>query len=96
MTGSVMLFDPTVPPGAGRLQGARSLTQLKGTVVGFVDNAKPNFSNLVEALSTLLVERYGVQRIITRRKHAASVPAQDSVLNELAEQCDVVIAGSGD
>jgi len=43
-----------------------------------------------------LIGRYGVSRVIKRKKRSASVAADDAVYEELAQQCDLVIAGSGD
>ena len=96
MTGSVLLFDPTAPRREGGRKVWRSLDRLAGTVVGFIDNAKPNFGHLVDDLSELLVSRYGVRQIIKRKKRAASVGAPEAVYQELAEHCDLVITGSGD
>ena len=96
MTGTVLLYDPT----AARLddggQNLRTLEGLRGKVIGFIDNAKPNFDNLVDDLAELLVSRYGASRVIKRKKRAASVAAPEAVYKELAEQCDLVITGSGD
>ena len=96
MTGSVLLFDPTAPRREEGRRTRRSLDGLAGTVVGFIDNAKPNFDHLVDDLSELLVSRYGVRQVIKRKKRAASVGAPEAVYQELAEQCDLVITGSGD
>jgi hypothetical protein len=96
MSGSVILLDPTAPRQEGRQQARRMLGGLAGTVVGFIDNAKPNFNYLVDDLSELLVSRHGVSRVIKRRKRAASVAAPEAVYQELAAQCDLVITGSGD
>lgn len=96
MTGSVFLFDPTAPRREGGQQVRRTLDGLAGTVVGFIDNAKPNFNHLVDDLSELLVSRYGVRQVIKRKKRAASVAAPEAVYQELAGQCDLVITGSGD
>ena len=96
MTGRVFLFDPTAPLQEAGRQARRTLDGLAGTVVGFIDNAKPNFNHLVDDLSELLISRYGVSQVIKRRKRAASVPAPEAVYQELAAQCDLVITGSGD
>ena len=96
MTESVLLYDPTAPRQQIAPQARRTLSGLAGTVVGFIDNAKPNFNYLVDDLAELLISRYGVSRVIKRKKHAASVPASEEVYHELAEQCDLVITGSGD
>ncbi len=94
---NVVLFDPTAPrensAGSGPPQ---ALPGLKGAVVGFIDNAKPNFNHLVDDLGELLVARYGVARVVKRRKRSASVPAPEEMLREITGECDVVITGSGD
>jgi hypothetical protein len=90
------VFVPTAPSMRKSEQPARALDTLRGRVVGFIDNAKPNFHNLVDDLAELLVARYGVSKVIKRRKRAASVPAPDAMVEELAKSCDLVITGSGD
>jgi hypothetical protein len=98
MTATVMLFDPTAPRG-GSTQAAdkpAQRTALAGAVIGFIDNAKPNFNHLVDDLAELLVSRYGAAKVIKRRKSSASLPADASVIAELSGECDLVITGSGD
>jgi hypothetical protein len=94
-----MLYDPTAPrreaedaPGTAKA----ALAGLAGKVVGFIDNAKPNFGLLADDLGDLLVSKYGVARVVKRRKPSASVPAKPEVIAELSGECDVVITGSGD
>ena len=91
-----MLYDPTAPTPERAVAAVRDGEGLAGKVVGFIDNAKPNFNHLVDDLAELLLARHGVTAVVKRRKSAASVPAPDSVVRELAERCDVVITGSGD
>ena len=98
MTGTVMLFDPTARRAIDdTVDAARpALSGLAGKVVGFIDNAKPNFGILADDLGALLMSKYGVARVVKRRKPSASVPAKSEVIAELASECDVVITGSGD
>jgi hypothetical protein len=99
MTVTVILFDPTAPPQQAvpdNPAASPAFVRLAGAVVGFIDNAKPNFHYLVDDLAELLTSKYGVQRVITRRKPSASIPATLEVVEELASACDVVITGSGD
>ena len=92
----VLLYDPTAPSRTEAGEATERLVSLSGKVVGFIDNAKPNFNHLVDDLADLLVSNYGVKRIIKRRKASASVPAPEEVVRELADECDLVITGSGD
>lgn len=96
MTATLKLYDPTGVPLPAALQVERTLTALSGKVVGFIDNSKPNFNYLVEDLSELLVSRHGVASVVKRRKRSASQGLDEAVMNELVEQCDAVITGSGD
>jgi hypothetical protein len=98
MANTLILFDPTAPARAVN-EGARAasvLATLSGTVVGFIDNAKPNFGALAEDIGALMKSKLGVARVVTHRKASASVPARPEVIEALAAECDVVITGSGD
>ena len=96
MTASIRLHVPVATARAATADTVKTVGSLAGKVVGFIDNAKPNLDLLAADIGALLMARYGVKAVLTRRKPAASVPATDAVLDELAAQCDLVIAGSGD
>jgi hypothetical protein len=99
MTASILLYDPTAPRAKvpAKVEAARPvLESLSGKVVGFIDNAKPNFNHLADDIGELLMKKYGVKQVLKRRKRAASVPAPDAVYKEYEENCDLVITGSGD
>ena len=97
MTTSTVILSPAA---AGQTQsssaGAAALGDFEGKVVGFIDNAKPNFNHLVDAIAAVLTKEHGVERVVRRRKRAASIPAEQQALDQLAAECDLVIAGSGD
>lgn len=92
----VLLYDPSAPLRKADPREQRKLDALAGKTVGFIDNAKPNFDHLVEDLGTLFVEKYGIARVVKRRKTSASIPVPPETVNELAAQCDLIITGSGD
>lgn len=97
MAETLTLFDPTAPRRDTGEPGERArLAGLRGAVIGFIDNAKPNFNYLVDDLADLLTTRYGVRAVVKRRKRSASVPAPEEMLREITSQCDLVITGSGD
>jgi hypothetical protein len=96
MPPTITLLDPTARREQGPAQTRQQMSGLANTVVGFIDNAKPNFNHLVDDLAELLTSRYGVKEVIKRRKRSASVPAPDAIVEDLGASCDLVIAGSGD
>ena len=59
-----------------------------------LDNSKPNADKLAERLAELLKERYGVAKVITRRKLTAQQGAPKQYIEELAAQADFVLAAS--
>ncbi len=95
---TLTLFDPTAPLASEAVPAVSqtALRGLAGATVGFIDNAKPNFNHLADDLAELLQSRYGVAKVIKRRKSSASIPADPAVIAALSLECDVVIAGSGD
>jgi len=92
----VLLYNPAATRQPDSVQARRKLETLAGKVIGFIDNAKPNFDHLVDDLADLLVAKYGVRQVVKRRKQSASIPAPEEMVAELAGQCDLVITGSGD
>jgi len=92
----MQVYDPTAPGPATLPDLLRTVGDLRGKVVGFIDNSKPNFNLLVDDLAVLLTERYGVKSVIKQGKRSVATPAPTQVLDELAAQCDLVVTGSGD
>ncbi|MFQ5899057.1 MAG: hypothetical protein ACE5JN_12550 [Candidatus Methylomirabilia bacterium] len=71
-------------------------SHLSGRTVGFLDNTKANFDQLVGQMTALLTERFRVRAVVHRKKANAASPASPEILAELAKQCDVVFTGSAD
>lgn len=96
MTFKTTLVEPTAPVRQEAAQASGRFQSLQGKVVGFIDNAKPNFDHLAAELGTLLTQQHGVTRVLTHRKRTASLPVADDALEDLVAECDLVITGSGD
>jgi hypothetical protein len=99
MSSTLTLFDPTAPArqrDESAASGPAVLSSLAGKVVGFIDNAKPNFGTLADDIGELLKAKLGVARVVKHRKPSASVPARPEIIEALSAECDVVITGSGD
>jgi phosphoglycerate dehydrogenase-like enzyme len=81
---------------AAKVAGVARFTDLRGKTLGVLDNSKPNADNLAKRLGELLIERYGVAKVISRRKLTAQQGAPKQYLEELAAQADIVLCGLGD
>jgi hypothetical protein len=69
---------------------------VRGLTIGFLDNTKHNFDRLVEGMGAILRERFGVERIVHRKKANAATPAAPEIVAAMAKECDLVFAGSAD
>jgi hypothetical protein len=81
---------------AARVAVLPQFSDLRGKVVGLLDNSKPNADKLAERFAMLLKERYGVANVVTRRKITAQQGAPKEYLDELASQADFILSGLGD
>jgi hypothetical protein len=81
---------------AAKVAAVPRFQDLRGKVVGLLDNSKPNMDKLAERFAELLQEKYGVANVIVRRKLTAQQGAPKQYLDELASQADFVISGLGD
>ncbi len=70
------------------------LGELKGKVVGFLLNGKPNADILLARLADLLREKYGLAQARTRSKPRVTEPAE--FIDELAKECQGVVNAIGD
>ena len=93
---SAEILDPVALAGSVAEHPWRPLDALRGKVVGFIDNAKPNFNHLVDDLAELLASRYGVKRTVKCNKRSPGIPAPEDIMSDVVGQCDLVITGSGD
>jgi hypothetical protein len=89
------------PEGKAQISAAKvaalpQFADLRGKVVGLLDNSKPNMDKLAERFAELLKEKYGVAKVISRRKLTAQQGAPTQYLDELASQADFVLSGLGD
>ena len=96
MSDTLTVFDPTAPDFADTQLPRRALDSLRGKVIGFVDNAKPNFNMLVDDMRERLMSRHGAAKVVVHRKRGASIPVTPEAIDSLVQECDVIIADSGD
>jgi len=77
------------------IQMAARPVDLSGKVVGLLDNTKEQADIILQTVGVALCERFGVERLVIRRKEHYSKPATLEIINEMADQVDVTIAGLG-
>lgn len=91
------LLDPTgSAEGAENAQLATRTGTLRGVRLGLLNSSKPNSAVLLEQLAEILKNEYHVAVVTEFNKPSFAVPADDAMLAQMAEQCDVAIAGVGD
>jgi len=90
------IFDPTVQPKVEEFSYAPRPGSLFGLRIGLVENTKFNSDKILLKVAAILEEGHGAAGHLIRSKRNASVPAHEEILDELATQCDAVVAGIGD
>ena len=95
-SGQIEVLDPTVEPIPAHAIVAQRPTTLSGKTVGLLANGKRNAEELLEAVYEVLADSYEFAGAVIRNKGNASRPCPAPIIEEMAEQCDVVITASGD
>jgi hypothetical protein len=92
----MILLNPEGTSPEGSLDLAARPGTLKGKTIGLLSNSKLNADAVLSAIGDLLAQRFEVAGVVHRAKPNFSLPAPEATLQELIEQCDVVLAGVGD
>ncbi len=95
MTSDLGFIDPTAGRSGPRIALAPRPMDLAGKVVGLLDNTKEQADVILETVADALRERYGVAKVIIRRKEFFSRPASEALLNEMAKEVQVAAAALG-
>jgi hypothetical protein len=91
----ITILNPKVSQPVAMVTGAVRVADLKGAVIGFVDNSKQNADHFIERVGALLREQYGIAAGVKVRKHA---PKDELAAGDLAElvKCAAVVQCYGD
>jgi hypothetical protein len=95
MTTDLGFIDPTAGGSRAKIALAPRPMDLAGKVVGLLDNTKEQADVILETIGQVLRERYGVAKVVIRRKEAFSKPATEALLNEMAKEVQVAAAALG-
>ena len=95
-TERLRVLDPTVQPIPAEGVVADRPETLDGKVIGLLANGKLNSEEILALTQEVLADRYEFKGVVARNKRNASRPCPEEIIDELVEQCDVVITSSGD
>ena len=79
---------------AAHLKSARTLGG--GIRLGILDNSKANADHLLNMIVEGVKKEFKVDSVLVRRKPTSSRPATDELLDELAQETDLVISAMAD
>ena len=95
MTTDLPFIDPTAGGGKASIARAPRPMDLAGKVVGLLDNTKEQGDVIMETVAAALREKYGVAKVVIRRKEHYSKPAADALIDEMAKEIQVAVAAVG-
>ena len=95
MDNALGFLDPTVGGGMAPIPLARRPMDLAGTTVGLLDNTKEQGDVILQTLGEMLQVRYGVARVVMRRKEHYAKPAAEAIIEAMAQEVHVAIAAVG-
>lgn len=95
MSDSSEFIDPSATAVGARIAPAPRPIDLSGKIVGLLDNTKEQADVILATLGEALQRRYGVKRIVTRRKEHYSKPATGALIDAMAREVQVAIAAVG-
>ena len=92
----IELLDPTVEAAKQPIAYVDRPGTLKGKRIGLIENTKYNSDKLLVRIGEILKVEYGASETRLFRKHNASVPAHEEIIQEARRTCDAIVAGIGD
>jgi hypothetical protein len=96
MISAMDILDPIGDTAATARTLAPRPASLQGSVIGVLDNSKPNARVLLEGVARILAAKLGARDVRVWRKPGASVGATAAVFDEIAAQCGAVLTASAD
>ena len=95
-TGTIEILDPTAEDVPEEVGLSDALPDLKGKVVGLLENGKYHADAFMGELKEVLLNEYGVAKVVYATKFTYSAPCADETIQSLADDCDVVIHAIAD
>ena len=95
-TGMIEILDPTAEDVPEELGLSDTLSDIKGKVVGLLENRKYHADAFLGELKEVLLNEYGAAKVVYATKFTYSAPCAEDTIDSLSEECDVVIHAIAD
>ena len=95
-TGTIPILDPTAEDVPEELGLSEVLPDLRGKVVGILENRKYHADTFLAELQEILLKDYGAAKVVYETKFTYSAPCAEDTIENLAKDCDVVIHAIAD
>ena len=96
MANKVLLVVPEAPAPATTAVVDERAIEKKGIRLGVLDNSKGNADHLLKFIVDAVKSSVPVSSVVTLRKGSVSLPAPGEILDQLAEEADVVVSAMAD
>ena len=93
---TVRLLDPKAEDVPQELGLSDKLPSLAGKTIGLLENRKYHADAFLQELQRMLVDDYGVSKVIYATKFTYSAACSQETLDSLTSQCDAVVHGIAD
>ena len=95
-SGMIEIFDPTAEDVPEELGLSDALPDLKGKVVGLLENRKYHADAFLGELKEVLLKDYGVAKVVYATTFTSSAACAEDTLRSLTDDCDAVIHAIAD
>ncbi len=92
----IQILDPTAEDVPQELGLSPKLPDLRGKVVGLLENRKYHADSFLRELQEVLVQVYGAEKVVYATKFTYSAPCAEDTLEALTAECDVVVHAIAD
>ena len=96
MAPTIQILDPRAEDVPEEVGLNSNLPNLKGKVVGLLENRKYHADSFLQELQEVLVRDYDAQRVVYATKFSYSAPCAGETLDALAAECDAIVHGVAD
>ena len=94
--GTIQILDPTAEDVPEELGLSPKLPDLRGKVVGLLENRKYHADSFLQELQQVLVQDYGADKVVYATKFSYSAPCAEETLDSLVSECDVLVHAIAD